>query len=370
MGETIGILLINLGTPQATGFWPMRRYLKEFLSDKRVVEARGPIWWLVLNAIILVRRPKKSGRAYARIWNRQLDESPLRTITREQTRKISEYYECDHRIKIDWAMRYGEPSIAEGIDRLRQRGCRRILVFPLYPQYSAATTATAMDKVFDKLKTMRWQPALRSVPPYFDQPSYINSLARSITSHLDKLSWSPEVIIASFHGLPLNFVTRGDPYQRHCEETAELLRETLGMERNELVLTYQSRSSRGVWLGPDTEETLVAMARKGIQKVLVITPGFAADCVETLEEIEIRAADVFRDSGGQEFSFVACLNDSGDSIEMLVQIIDQQLAGWTEKRTILCDSGTETQLFDHPPEVNRGRNIIEEVKNNHHDQHI
>ncbi len=362
MGEAIGILLINLGTPQATSFWPMRRYLKEFLSDKRVVEAKGPLWWLVLNVIILVRRPKKSGRAYAKIWNRQLDESPLRTITREQARKVSEYYKDDHRIKLDWAMRYGEPSIAEGIDRLWQRGCRRILVFPLYPQYSAATTATAMDKVFDKLKTMRWQPALRSVPPYFDQPSYIEALARSINSHLNNLSFTPEVILASFHGLPENFVTRGDPYQRHCEETAELLRAALEMDRNELVLTYQSRSNRGVWLGPDTEETLSALAREGIRKVMVITPGFAADCVETLEEIEIRAANVFRDSGGQEFSFVACLNDSGDSISMLVQVINQQLTGWAEKVTNLSESGTEARIYDHSLQVSRDKHIIREIR--------
>ena len=352
MGESIGILLVNLGTPQDTGFWPMRRYLKEFLSDKRVVEAKGPVWWLILNAIILVRRPKKSGRAYAKIWNKKLDESPLRTITREQTRKISEYYKNNHQIKLDWAMRYGEPSIAGGIERLWQLGCRRFLVFPLYPQYSAATTASAMDKVFDKLKTMRWQPLLRSVPPYFDQPSYIETLTRSIKTHVDNLPWTPEVILASFHGLPVKFITDGDPYQSHCEKTTELLRTALGMDRDKFVLTYQSRTNRGVWLGPDTEETLTDLAHKGIRKVLVITPGFAADCIETLEEIEIRAADTFRAEGGQEFSFVACLNDSRDSIEMLIGLINRQLAGWTKKQTNLSDDETGVQTNGYAQSLN------------------
>ncbi|MCP4181975.1 MAG: ferrochelatase [Hyphomicrobiales bacterium] len=343
MGESTGILLVNLGTPQDTGFWSMRRYLKEFLSDKRVVEAKGPVWWLILNAIILVRRPKKSGRAYAKIWNKQLNESPLRTITREQTRKISEYYKNSHRIKLDWAMRYGEPSIADGIERLWELGCRRFLVFPLYPQYSAATTASAMDKVFDKLKTMRWQPLLRSVPPYFEHPLYIEALTRSVKTHLDNLSWTPEVILASFHGLPIKHISGGDPYQSHCEKTTELLRAALNMDQDKLMLTYQSRSNRGVWLGPDTEETLTELAHKGIRKVLVITPGFAADCIETLEEIEIRAADAFRHEGGQEFSFVACLNDSRDSIEMLIRLINRQLVGWTKDGANLSDNEAEVQ---------------------------
>lgn len=363
MEDSIGILLTNLGTPQDTGFWPVRRYLKEFLSDKRVVEAKGPMWWLVLNAIILTTRPKKSGRAYAKIWNQQLNESPLRTITREQTGKIAEYFENNHRIKIDWAMRYGEPSIAEGIERLWQKGCRRILVFPLYPQYSAATTASAMDKVFDKLKSMRWQPLIRSVPPYFDQPSYISALARSINIHLDNLSWTPDVILASFHGLPVKFITDGDPYQRHCEKTTELLRSALGMDRDKLLLTYQSRSSRGVWLGPDTEETLSELAHTGTKKVLVITPGFAADCIETLEEIEIRAADVFRAEGGQKFSFVACLNESHHSIEMLVQLINQQLTGWTKEGTILSDNKLGAQSNGHSLAMNRNEQPVGNERN-------
>ena len=370
MGEPIGILLVNLGTPQDTGFWPMRRYLKEFLSDKRVVEAKGPVWWLILNAIILVRRPKKSGRAYAKIWNKQQNESPLRTITREQTKKISEYYKNNHPIKLDWAMRYGEPSIAEGIDGLWKLGCRHLLVFPLYPQYSAATTASVMDKVFDKLKTMRWQPTLRSVPPYFDQPSYIEALTCSIKTHLDKLNWVPEVILASFHGLPVKFITSGDPYQRHCEKTTELLRSALGMGRDKFVLTYQSRSNRDVWLGPDTEETLIELARKGIRKVLVITPGFAADCVETLEEIEIRAADTFRAEGGQEFSFVACLNDSRESIEMLIGLINQQLAGWTKKGTNLTDNETGVRLNGFSLSINEHEQPNGESGSMYHGKHI
>jgi len=324
----IGILLVNLGTPEATSFWPMRRYLKEFLSDRRVVENRGPVWWFVLNAIILTRRPVKSGRAYAQIWNTKRGESPLKTISRAQAEKVDMRYADDPRILVDWAMRYGEPPIAETIIRLKEAGCERVLLFPLYPQYSAATTASAMDKVFDALKTMRWQPAIRSVPPYFDHPAYIDALARSIRAHRDALGWTPEVTLASLHGLPKGFIDKGDPYQRHCERTVELLRDALGLGAEELLLTYQSRSGRVEWLGPDTEDTIVALARKGVRNLLIVTPGFASDCVETLEEIQIRAAQSFLQNGGENFSLVPCLNESANSIHMLCSIIDEQLQGW------------------------------------------
>ena len=321
-----GVLLINLGTPEATDFRAMRRYLKEFLSDKRVVEAKGPLWWLILNGVILTRKPKSSGAAYRKIWNEARDESPLKTITRAQAEALATRYSDHPDIQVDWAMRYGKPSIPEAIARLTARGCTRLLVLPLYPQYSAATTATAMDQVFDALKTMRHQPTLRMVPPYFEHPAYIAALADSITSHLAELPWQPEAIIASLHGLPQAFIERGDPYQAQCETTARLLGAAL--KRN-LRLCYQSRSGRAPWVGPDTEQTLIDLARAGTRDVVVVAPGFAADCVETLEELEIRAAAAFRAHGGRNFSVVPALNASAASVEMLHSLSRQNLAGWT-----------------------------------------
>lgn len=321
MSGKTGVLLVNLGTPDGTSYWPMRKYLKEFLSDSRVVEASGLIWWLVFNGIILTKRPKHSGRAYAKIWNYDLDESPLKTITRSQAEKISEHYSSDETVLVDWAMRYGSPSISSKINDLVDKGCERLLVFPLYPQYSAATTASVMDKVFDSLKTLRVQPSIQSVPPYYSNPEYIRAISNSIRDHHDSLDWKPEVIIASFHGLPQSFIDNGDPYQKQCEETVRLLRNELGMTSEELILTYQSRSGRAVWISPDTEETLLSLAQKGIQNVTVVTPGFASDCIETLEEIRIRAAEKFRGAGGLNFSHVPCLNDSSASVDLVTKLI-------------------------------------------------
>jgi ferrochelatase len=274
MGKT-GVLLINLGTPDATDYWSMRRYLKQFLSDKRVVEAKGPLWWLIFNAIILTKRPHSSGHAYDLIWNRELNESPLRTITRAQSGKLAANFTDQSHIIIEWAMRYGTPSIAAGIKRLIKQSCDRILFFPLYPQYSSATTGTAMDAAFDMLKTLRSQPVIRSVPPYFNHPAYINALAESIRSHHSNLTWAPEVIIASLHGLPVEFINKGDPYQSQCETTANLLRKELGLKDWQLLLTYQSRSGRAEWIEPDTEETITGLARDGIKNLSIISPGFA-----------------------------------------------------------------------------------------------
>ena len=326
-GKT-GILLINLGTPEATDYRSMRRYLKQFLSDKRVVEASGPIWWLVLNGIILRKRPKTSGRAYDLIWNRELDESPLKTITRAQADKIARDFADQENLVVDWAMRYGSPSIDDVLLRLTGQGCERILLFPLYPQYSGATTGTAMDNVFDALKTMRHQPAIRSVPPYFDHPAYISALADSIRTHHAGLKWTPEVTIASLHGLPVDFIRNGDPYQKHCETTVALLRQELGFADWQLLLTYQSRSGRTAWLTPDTEETVVRLAHEGIHNLTIIAPGFAADCVETLEELHLRAKDAFLGAGGKNFSVVPGLNDSAQSINMLKTVIESNICGW------------------------------------------
>jgi len=324
----IGVLLVNLGTPDDTDYWSMRRYLKEFLSDRRVIEVNPVLWWVILNGIVLTTRPSKSGAAYRSIWNEELDESPLRTITRAQAGKVAERLGHREEVVVDWAMRYGTPSIASGVEALIEQGCEKLLVFPLYPQYAAATTATVNDKVFEKLKTMRWQPALRTVPPYAKDPVYIEALAQSITAHLTTLDFEPEVIIASFHGLPKAYVDRGDPYQCQCMDTVDALREALGPLGEKLKLTFQSRFGRAEWLQPYTDKTMEALARDGVKRIAILTPGFAADCVETLEEISVEAKDIFLEHGGEQFSFIPCLNDSEGGIGVLVHLIEQELQGW------------------------------------------
>lgn len=327
MGK-IGILLINLGTPDATDYWSMRRYLKQFLSDKRVIEAKGPIWWLIFNGIILTKRPRSSGRAYDQIWNRDRNESPLRTITRAQAAKLTARFAGQSEIILDWAMRYGTPPIGKRITALCEQGCERILFVPLYPQYSSATTGTAMDDAFDTLKTLRNQPTIRTVAPYYQHRAYIDALADSIRSHHANLSWKPEVTIASLHGLPVDFIAKGDPYQSHCEQTVTLLRDALGLNAEQLRLTYQSRSGRTEWIGPDTEQALVVLAQSGVKNLSILAPGFAADCVETLEELNIRAANKFIQAGGENCTVIPCLNDSEPSIAMLEQLIKENLQGW------------------------------------------
>lgn len=324
----IGVLLVNLGTPDDTDYWSMRRYLKEFLSDRRVIEVNRVVWWLILNGIVLTTRPSKSGEAYRSIWNEELDESPLRTITRAQSEKVAAALGHRSEIVVDWAMRYGKPSIASRVAALALAGCDRLLVFPLYPQYAAATTATVNDKVFDKLKTMRFQPALRTVPAYPKDPVYIQALADSIRTHLAALDFDPEVIIASFHGLPKAYVDKGDPYQCQCMDTVDALRAALGPLGEKLKLTFQSRFGRAEWLQPYTDKTVEALARDGVKRIAVLTPGFAADCVETLEEISGEAKEIFLEHGGERFSFIPCLNDSEGGIRVLVHLIERELKGW------------------------------------------
>ena len=328
----VGILLINLGTPEGTSYWPMRRYLKEFLSDPRVIETNRALWWLILNGIILSFRPTKSGHAYKQIWNNELDESPLKTITRGQSDKLNEAFAGESEIMpeiiTDWAMRYGHPSTASVITRMKDAGCDRILLCPLYPQYSAATTATANDKAFEALRHMRWQPAVRTLPPYHDHPAYITALTDSLTAHLKTLDWQPDTIIASFHGLPESYLTKGDPYHCHCHKTARLIREQLGWSDDYLIVTFQSRFGKAEWLKPYTDKTIGQLAQDGRKSVVVITPGFSADCVETLEEIAIGVAEMFKEAGGENFSVVPCLNDSPGSVEMLKALVRQELAGW------------------------------------------
>lgn len=322
----VGVLLVNLGTPDGTDRRSMRRYLEEFLSDRRVIETSRLIWYPVLYGIILNTRPQKKGRDYATIWNRERDESPLRTYTRSQAEKLSA--RLGGGVVVDWAMRYGNPSIASRLDALQAAGCERILLYPLYPQYAAATTATVNDKAFAHLLTKRWQPALRTVPPYHDDPVYIDALARSVETHLAALPFEPEVVLASFHGIPKSYFEKGDPYYCHCQKTARLLRERLGWNEDRLRVTFQSRFGPEEWLQPYTDKTVEGLARSGVKSLAVMTPGFVADCLETIEEIGVENADIFRANGGVDFARISCLNDSDNGMNVIEHVVRRELQGW------------------------------------------
>ena len=327
----VGVLLVNLGTPEATDYWSMRRYLKEFLSDHRVIEAPRWIWWAVLHLIILTRRPTARGRDYDAIWNRELDEGPLKTTTRSQAQMLLERLNARSTMRevvVDWAMRYGLPSIATRLMDLQRRGCDRILLFPLYPQYCAATTATVCDTAFDALKKMRWQPTLRVAAPYYAEPLYIDALAASVRKALSKLDFEPEVILASFHGIPQTYFDKGDPYYCHCAKTTRLLTERLGLEANRLRMTFQSRFGRAEWLRPYTDETVKNLAAEGVKSVAVVTPGFVADCLETLEEIGVENSGYFLDAGGEKFARLPCMNDSPEALDVIEAQVVRELAGW------------------------------------------
>lgn len=329
----VGVLLINLGTPDATDYRSMRRYLKEFLSDRRVIEMNRLLWWPLLNLVILNKRPKASGEAYDKIWNRELDESPLRTITRSTVEKLTERLKQRHPVLlVDWAMRYGTPSISERIEHLKQQGADRILLMPLYPQYAGATTATALDMAFTTLQAMRWQPAVRTLPPYHDDPAYINALVATISETVTGLDWQPQALLASFHGLPQAYFDAGDPYYCHCMKTARLMAEALAgaldWPQSRCLVSFQSRVGRQEWLRPYTDEEIVRLARAGISRLLVVMPGFAADCIETLEEIGMRAAADFRAAGGSEFALVPCLNDGPAGIDLYAKLAENELQGW------------------------------------------
>jgi ferrochelatase len=328
-GGRIGVLLVNLGTPDATGYWAMRRYLKEFLSDPRVIEENRLKWWLVLNLIILTVRPGRKGRDYDKIWNKQRDESPLKTITRSQSDQLEEILDkVDKRIRVDWAMRYGDPSIGSRLEALADQNCERILLVPLYPQYAAATTATVCDEAFRALTAMRFQPALRVVAPYYAEPAYIDALAGSLTAELAKLPFKPEVIIASFHGVPEDYVAKGDPYAKQCAETTRLLRLKLKLDEERLIMTFQSRFGKAEWVKPYTDATVKSLAERGVKNLAVITPGFAADCLETLEEIAIENAEIFKEAGGANFAAIPCLNDSPGGMAVIRDVVLRELKGW------------------------------------------
>jgi ferrochelatase len=325
----IGVLIVNLGTPDATDAPSVRRYLREFLSDPRVIENQGPIWKFVLNAIILPRRPRVKGRDYEKIWNRERNESPLKTITRAQAAKLRLTLEADDpTIMVDWAMRYGNPSLDSRIEALAKAGCERILLLPLYPQYAAATSATVCDAAFLALAKLRDQPALRVVPPYYDEPVYIEALATSIEAELRRLPFKPELILASFHGIPKSYVDEGDPYPSHCAETVRLLQERMKLDDSKLMLTFQSRFGRAEWLQPYTDKTVEALAQRGVKNLAVVTPGFSADCLETLEEIAVENADIFRADGGENFAAIPCLNDSDEGMAVIARVVLRELQGW------------------------------------------
>ena len=325
----VGVLLTALGTPDGHDPASMRRYLKQFLSDRRVIDVNPVLWWCILNGTILNTRPKKSGEAYAKIWNKELDESPLRTITRAQAEGVAaEFADLGDQVVVDWAMRYGNRSIASRMEALQAAGCDRILIAPLYPQYAAPTTATACDEAFRALMQMRWQPAVRTLPPWHDEPAYIEALAESVRTHLAGLDWEPEVVLASFHGVPKRYLELGDPYHCQCAKTARLLEEALGWPEGRLSLCFQSRFGREEWLRPYLDEEFARLGAKGVKRLAVITPGFTTDCLETLEEIAITGAEQFKAAGGEQFTFIPCLNDQPSHLHLLANLMRRGLAGW------------------------------------------
>ena len=324
----VGVLLTNLGTPDAPDAKSVKRYLGEFLSDKRVVEIPAIAWQPILRGIILNTRPRKSAHAYGLVWS---DEgSPLAAITRRQSQALQGAF--GDGVMIDYAMRYGNPAIADRLIALKDAGCERILIAPLYPQYCAATTATANDKAFAALAGLRWQPAIRTLPPYHDDPAYIDALKTQVESQLAALDFTPDVILASFHGMPKRTLQLGDPYHCHCQKTAWLLSDALKptLGGRDLVVAFQSRFGPAKWLGPATDETLEALAAKGMRKVAVIAPGFSADCLETLEELAIRGRESFIAAGGTDFAYLPCLNDGAPGMAMLRSLIARELRGWVD----------------------------------------
>jgi protoporphyrin/coproporphyrin ferrochelatase len=321
-----GVLLMNLGTPDATDYWSMRRYLGEFLWDHRVIETPRAIWWLILNLIILNTRPQKSGRAYDKIWDRDADDSPLRVISQSQADKLAT--RLGGEVMVDYAMRYGNPSVADKLTAMKAAGCERILLFPLYPQYSAPTTATANDKAFDALKAMRWQPAIRTVPPYFDTDAYITALADSIASGVAGLDFEPDLVITSYHGMPQSYLEKGDPYHCQCLKTTRLVREKLGWPEGRLMVTFQSRFGPEKWLKPYTDETLMDLPKKGVKKLAILAPAFSVDCLETLEELAITGREQFEGAGGTHYAYIPCLNDTEPGMDVIEAVARQELKGW------------------------------------------
>jgi protoporphyrin/coproporphyrin ferrochelatase len=323
----IGVLLLNLGTPDGPGYWPMRRYLQQFLSDRRVIEVPRWRWWPILHLIILTVRPVMKGKDYSKIWNRERNEGPLKTFTRSLAEKLAAAI-GDTRVIVDWAMRYATPSTAQRLAHLAAQGCDRILLVPLYPQYAAATTATACDEAFRTLMSMRWQPALRVAPPYYEDQTYIAGIATSVRGCLAALDFQPDAFIASFHGMPQKYLELGDPYHCHCQKTSRLLREELSIADAQWHTTFQSRFGIDEWLQPYTIATVERLAKAGVKNLLMVAPGFAADCLETLEELDMENRAVFLANGGVNFAYVPCLNDTDLGTEVIEAIVRRELMGW------------------------------------------
>lgn len=321
----IGVLLVNLGTPDGTDYWSMRRYLSEFLSDRRVIEVPQAIWQLILQGPILTFRPSKSGHAYKQIWME--DGSPLLWFTRAQAEKLNARMGNDELI-IDFAMNYGNPSIASKIEKLKDEGCTRILTVPLYPQYSATTTASVNDRTFKALMKMRWQPALRTLPPFHDDPAYIDALCTSLSASLDALDFKPDVLLMSYHGIPKSYFDKGDPYHCHCHKTTRLVREKMGWSEDFIRTTFQSRFGPSEWLQPYTDKTLEALPGEGVKKIAVAAPAFISDCLETLEEIAMQGKESFMEAGGEHFASLPCLNDTDPAIDLLETLVKRELGGW------------------------------------------
>ena len=320
-GKT-GVLLINLGTPDSTSWWDIRKYLKEFLSDRRVIEVNPIIWQIILNLFILTFRPSKTAHAYKKIWFNKQNISPLLYYTKSQTKKLKKIL-SGKKIIIDFAMRYGKPSIKSRLNLLRDKGCEKLIILPLYPQYAAATTATVCDEVYRSLMKMRWQPSLQIIPHYESEKSYIDALAKSIREKVRSINWKPDLIVASYHGIPKSYFDKGDPYQCYCQKTSRLIREKYS--DIELLTTFQSRFGPQEWLKPYTDKILDELPKKGKKNILVICPGFASDCVETLEEINIQGREDFIKNGGKNFDLIPCLNDRKEHIQLFKSLIERYL---------------------------------------------
>ena len=329
----IGVLLVNLGTPEAPTAPATRRFLAQFLSDPRVVELPRLLWLPLLYGVILNTRPARSAKSYEKIWRHDSGEGPLKAITRRQAEKLAAAAQSgalgEGALLVDYAMRYGAPALETAVNGLQAKGCERILILPLYPQYAASTTATAFDEIARALRKLRRQPSLRFAPPYFDDAAYIDALASSLRGSLAALDFEPEVILASFHGLPQFQIDKGDPYKAHCEATVALLRSALGFDERRLRMSFQSRFGRAEWIKPYTVDTVRDLAREGVRRLAIIAPGFSADCLETLEELGVEIEEEYMAAGGEKFARIDCLNDSDAGMRLLISLARRELSGWT-----------------------------------------
>jgi protoporphyrin/coproporphyrin ferrochelatase len=331
--EKVGILLTNLGTPDNTDYWSMRRYLGEFLSDRRVIDYSPWLWQPLLQLIILTKRPFSSGAAYRTIWNEEADESPLMTITKDQTHKIKDAMQARYgdQVMVDFCMRYGNPSTKSKVEAMIEAGCRKILFFPLYPQYAGPTVATANDQFFRILMAAKWQPAARTVAPYFDHPLYIDALAQSVERAYAAAEKTPDLLVCSYHGVPQRYLTEGDPYHCQCQKTTRLLKERLGWDDSQIITTFQSKFGPEDWLQPYTVKEVARLAEEeGKTNIAVIAPAFSADCIETLEEINEEIKESFEEAGGEHFTYIPCLNDDAPHIKALSAVIEENLRGWLD----------------------------------------